>query len=676
MAEHWVARVQRWWEVAVRAVPLLGWISYLPLLLTLLGVLLVVAGLGTGLGIPSLIWHDHAPTQLLAGLAVTGLCLHLGMTGYLLDTRERPFSQHGEATVGEIARYVIWPSLALLLVAGFGVIRQQPLRWNGVWALVGPVGAFVALTFLCRSALPISRLLPPGLRERATSSVRRHGSRARWTESADIDHGAHAVQAVAMLALAVLYGLACLFPWSVPAMVAVTLALALVTGVWGLFAFWLRRYRLVGVGILLLVLFASGVTRDVAPAGVTQAALFCKPPGTDRLLDLEALEAWKKRVGEHQPLVVVVTSGGASRSALWTVDVLDALTRRIPGFMSHVRVVTGASGGMVGAAHYVSAIDADRPAPPIEDVRAGVVADSLTGVARALILPGVERGRALELAWESSTEHRLAQLSRPFVALTAGERAGWRPSLVFAPMMVEDGRRLIISNLDLTALTTSLAPASECLGATPCQSRSAVELFACPGEGLDRLRISTVARMNATFPWVTSAALLPSQPPRRVVDAGYYDNFGVDIASLWIRTNASWLRENTSGVLLVQIRDGQSADDRQRVGLERGPGYMHEWVSALTTPPEGMLAARNASMAFRNDDEVGLLATHPMLSRSDRFFETTLFELPGQAPLNWYLSDAAIASIDQPPDERMIRTLDDLAAWWRERSSPVEAATR
>jgi hypothetical protein len=443
-----------------------------------------------------------------------------------------------------------------------------------------------------------------------------------------------------------------------------------VTGVWGLCAFWLRRYRLVGMGFLLLVLFLSGATRDVAPAGVSRAALFCKQPVTDRLLDVEALEAWKARVGTKQPLVVVVTSGGASRSALWTADVLDALARRIPGFLAHVRLVTGASGGLVGAAHYVSAIDADRPVPPIDDVRAGIVADSLTGVTRALILPGVERGRALELAWESSTEHRLAQLSRPFVALAPGERAGWRPSLVFAPMMVEDGRRLIISNLDLGAMTSTLAPASLCLGATPCQSRSAVELYACPGEGLDQLRISTVARMNATFPWVTSAALLPSQPTRRIVDAGYYDNFGVDLASLWIRTNASWLKQNTSGVLLVQIRDGRSADDRQRVGIEPGPGYLHEWFSALTTPPEGILSARNASMAFRNDDEVGLLGNHPMLgsASSDRFFETTLFELPGDAPLTWYLSDAAIAKINQPPDDRMTRTLDDLAAWWRERA--------
>ena len=38
---------------------------------------------------------------------------------------------------------------------------------------------------------------------------------------------------------------------------------------------------------------------------------------------------------------------------------------------------------------------------------------------------------------------------KTFQDLHAGEKAGWRPALAFTPMMIEDGRRLIISNLDL-----------------------------------------------------------------------------------------------------------------------------------------------------------------------------------------------------------------------------------
>ena len=40
--------------------------------------------------------------------------------------------------------------------------------------------------------------------------------------------------------------------------------------------------------------------------------------------------------------------------------------------------------------------------------------------------------------------------------------------------------------------------------------------------------------MSSTFPYVTSAAALPTDPPRHVVDAGYYDNYGVNLAAAWI----------------------------------------------------------------------------------------------------------------------------------------------
>ena len=61
-------------------------------------------------------------------------------------------------------------------------------------------------------------------------------------------------------------------------------------------------------------------------------------------------------------------------------------------------------------------------------------------------------------------------------------------------------------------------------------------------------------RMSATFPYVTSAVVLPTDPPRHVVDAGYYDNYGVNLAASWIASHGDWIRRNTSGVLVVQIR--------------------------------------------------------------------------------------------------------------------------
>jgi hypothetical protein len=390
---------------------------------------------------------------------------------------------------------------------------------------------------------------------------------------------------------------------------------------------------------------------------VKSVALECQHAEHDIDEDV-ALAMWRKGVGgEAAPLVVVTTSGGASRSALWTVTVLDALQRRIPGFLRHVRIISGASGGMVGAAHYVSAIDAQHPVPDIEKIRAELAADSLTAVTRALILPGLERGRALEMAWEE----RAPRLALPFKQLAGGELAGARPSLIFTPMMVEDGRRLIISNLDLGAFTRTWSGPSSCLADAPCdQSVSGVELFACAGEGLDQVRLSTVARMSATFPWVTSAAQLPSKPTRRIVDAGYYDNFGVDIAALWIRRHADWIRRTASGLLVVQIRDMQSQGDRSNVLVPPGPGVVHGWYSALSTPLEGALQARESTQSFRNDDEIGLVASNPTFRDSPGYVANVLFELDGKVPLSWYLSAEDVRSMKAPD----AGALDRVAAWF------------
>lgn len=663
--EHILGGLQRGWAALVRVFPLAGWVTYPPLLLTLAAVLLVVGGGGTLLGIPSLVWHDRWQVQGLAGLSLTALCLHLGMVGFLLDTRDRvPEAQH-EPDVGEVARYVIWPCLGLLLAAGIGLVRQPQVRWHGAGVMVVPLLWFVVLVSVLRSQRPVSRLLPPFLIDWARRMMVHQSHKVRWTRDQPVDLAAHAVQTLWMFLLTICYAVTTvlfhLYPAATPAVVAAALALALATGVWGLFSFWLRRYRAVGLVLLVLAVFVTGRTRDVPPHRVERVELTCTEGRYQRLADDRVvLERWRDRLGGRPPLVVVATSGGAARSALWTITVLDALARKIPGFPRHVRLIAGASGGMVGAAHYVAALGPDGTLP-LAQVRAGAAADSLGAVTGALLLPGLDRGRALERAWEDSSGGRLAM---PFVALSAGEREGWRPSLVFSPMMVEDGRRLIISNLGLEKITETLSP--RCVGDEECRSSiSAVELLACPGQGLEELPLSTVARMNATFPWVTSAALLPSQPARRVVDAGYYDNYGVDIASLWIRKNADWLAAHTSGVLLVQLRDAKTADTRRDLTVPPGPGYFAGWVSALTTPLEAFLRAREASMSFRNDDEIGLLAADPRLAPSPGFFATALFEFGGEAPLNWYLSEADVAAlaVDPPGD-----TLDRVAAWWAARS--------
>ena len=69
------------------------------------------------------------------------------------------------------------------------------------------------------------------------------------------------------------------------------------------------------------------------------------------------------------------------------------------------------------------------------------------------------------------------------------------------------------------------------------------------------LRVLTALRMNATFPYVLPNVWLPSQPVIDVMDAGLRDNFGLTASFRFINTFKSWLQQNTSKVVLLEIRD-------------------------------------------------------------------------------------------------------------------------
>ncbi len=430
--------------------------------------------------------------------------------------------------------------------------------------------------------------------------------------------------------------------------------------------------------------------------GALAAGAASSPPLID---DELALNNWLTFAGKGVPagerprLVVVSVSGGALRSALWVAIVLDRLEQDLPGFGRHVRLITGASGGMLGAAYYLlhrrddpdtSAEQEEfgpyRPSPWVLNIPR----DSLSPVARFLalrdpflaFLPRVvadDRGIRLEDAW--------AALRFPFRDLRPHEEVGRVPSLVLSPMMVESGRRLLISNLDLLALTGSGGPeiGGDMTSGVRPYSLSALE-FARLFPEVEGFRLGTGVRINASFPYVSPAVNLPTDPPRRVVDAGYYDNYGIQVASAWLDKNLPWLVRETSGVLLVQIRDAISA--AARLGVAEGPttffGRASRTFRFFTSPPEAAASARTASAMFRNDEDVqGLAARFTAATKGHRsFFTTVVFENSAQVTarppdptawpgddteddgmtpdvaLNWYLSraerDGLISAIPKP----------------------------
>jgi len=75
----------------------------------------------------------------------------------------------------------------------------------------------------------------------------------------------------------------------------------------------------------------------------------------------------------------------------------------------------------------------------------------------------------------------------------------------------------------------------------------------------ENLRFLTAIRMSATFPFITPNIQLPSDPAMETMDTGLSDNFGIQDALRFTYVFQDWIRQNTSGVVLVTIRDSQKS---------------------------------------------------------------------------------------------------------------------
>jgi tetratricopeptide (TPR) repeat protein len=371
--------------------------------------------------------------------------------------------------------------------------------------------------------------------------------------------------------------------------------------------------------------------------------------------DRSTLNRWL-RVRQPRPdapkprLVVVATSGGGIAAAYWTIVCLCHIEDLVPLFPYHVRIITGASGGMVGAGFYVASLqkaDENRPFERLSDLVRVVGTESLTPVLRTLILKDLphafpsqrrrdDRGRALEEAWKANAGDRPeSMIAGKFTDLAPGEWEGWRPSLIVSPSLAGVGRPLLISNLELGSLG------------------GGVELFELLPGALD-ISLATALRLNAAFPWITPDVPLPTYPPLYPLDAGYLDNDGLVLATDWIWKHRRWLLTNTSGVGLIRIRtyrDERRDAPYRRDDEESRPSLMQEILRPLSAYNE----AKRELLIEQHNDRLERLRDFFNAEDEDRggrpqpefFREFELLADVVDVPLSWSLSSRDRTQIDK-----------------------------
>lgn len=378
--------------------------------------------------------------------------------------------------------------------------------------------------------------------------------------------------------------------FQLPAAAGTTIFFAILIAVSGAFSYFLQTWSIpfiIGLFLVLNILYKYEIIDSSNKAyGLNYTNKSERPVYTKESLNalcadekiemdkknmITILEAWKKKQKEDKPLLFIInTSGGGSRSATFTMNVLQRLDSLTNGtIMQKTFLITGASGGMLGAAYFRELDRLRTIGQPINPRNRQYVSD-IAGdllnplfssfVARDLASPAQkfkvgkyqylkDRGYAFEQRLNDNTR---GLLNKQLGDLFDDEKNARIPMMIFNSVITRDGRKLIIGTQPLRFLMKPFLDTTHTGSVDP--------------DGLDyqsffvkqdpmNLRLLTAMRMNATFPYVLPNVWLPTKPVVDVMDAGLRDNFGQETAIRFIQVFNEWIKENTGGVVLLQIRD-------------------------------------------------------------------------------------------------------------------------
>ncbi len=480
--------------------------------------------------------------------------------------------------------------------------------------------------------------------------------------------------------------------FQIPAAASITIFFSILIGVAGAFSYFLQSWSipyLLGLILLLNVFYkldwidprnkAYGLNytnKKERPAYTRETLLeMSSAPNVeaDKKNMIAILENWKKKQDSDKPVLVLInTSGGGHRSATFTMSVLQHLDSITNGtIMKKVFLVSGASGGMIGATYFRELYLRQQQGKNVK-LRDKKYVDDITGdllnplfssfVARDLIAPAQkfkagnheyvkDRGYAFE---EKLNQNTRGFLDKQLKEYAADEKAANIPLMFFNSVVTRDSRKMIISTQPVRFMMQGWQDSTR----MPAMDPDAID-FASFFAKQDpyELRMLTALRMNATFPVVLPNVWLPSDPVIDVMDAGLRDNYGQETSIRFMEAFDEWIKANTSAVLILQIRD-------RGAGAWEYP-YLSDDISDHATKPF-LLLQHNwfKMMEFFQNDMLSYYADHEGRNVHKITFQYAGGNEEKKAALNFHLTKREakdiMASVFSPYNKESSRQLLEL----------------
>jgi hypothetical protein len=376
--------------------------------------------------------------------------------------------------------------------------------------------------------------------------------------------------------------------FQLPAAASFIIFLTIFVMLTGAFSYWFGGWSATA-GIVLFLLFNYLVGEDVFSKRYEAFGLdYQKPPVSysvdqlkslndsthierDRARSLQVLKNWRAQFGDTKPMLTFLcASGGGKRAALWTFTSLQTADSITNGeLLKQSVLITGASGGLIGATFYrelqLQHLHGRTTEPYAPRHRDRIAKDNLNPMIFGLLANDLfvgftkfpyggnyyHRDRAYTFE-EQLNETTEGYLDRPLIAYDSIETTGKVPTILLTPTVVNDGRKLYIASRPMSFLNSEIRE----LAPYGLAKVSGVDFHGLFREhGSEQLRFLSALRMSATFPYITPNTTLPTEPAIQIMDAGISDNFGLSDAVRFMFAFRDWMNENTRGVLFVSIRD-------------------------------------------------------------------------------------------------------------------------
>ena len=379
---------------------------------------------------------------------------------------------------------------------------------------------------------------------------------------------------------------------------------------------------------------------------------------SDSMMMIDVLENWKVKMDSLFPqnakhkMVFVNASGGGLRAAVWSFFVMqqiDSVSGRT--FLDQSQLVCGASGGTLGQA-YFRELYRKRKQDSTVDLQSRAYLDNmskdlLNAVSFALVVNDLfvpwqkfrvnghtyqkDRGYLWEKQLNENTGNLMAKRIGDYAA---DETAANIPIMIFTPTVIDDARRINVSNFPTAYLNRPMVDTSRF--SLRYDGIDAYNFFG--EEQAKHLLFTTAIRMNATFPYIMPNVHWPTNPMIQTMDAGLRDNYGVETTLRFIDTFKDWINQNTDGVVILQT---WGYEKNVEPDITTNPSFMQRRTAPFLSIYHNWMDYQD----YHNDMYLSTLPNWLSVPADLVTFEYIPSEVNSPASMSWHLTQREKADI-------------------------------